>query len=227
MELSTKEKILESAIHLFAAQGYTETTMRELAAVVGIKEASLYNHFPSKNAILEYILAEYTLIIHTYFMREKLPELEKNPTAAGIMACMRNSFPRGREEYFSKILCVIMQEQYRNPLIRRLMCEDFILEHEEITRTIIHTLKELKILRLDTDPDFWARMISSLVYAFASRMLLGIGDNSPGFSGMGFHELMRSMYEMLLATCGVESGQVSQAGFPPCPENTISTCIKQ
>ena len=48
---STKQRILRSAIDLFAKKGYTETSIRELAAAVGVKEASIYNHFLSKNSI--------------------------------------------------------------------------------------------------------------------------------------------------------------------------------
>ena len=52
-KISTRQKILDCAIDLFATKGYTETTVRELAAAVGVKEASIYNHFSSKNSILE------------------------------------------------------------------------------------------------------------------------------------------------------------------------------
>jgi TetR/AcrR family transcriptional regulator, cholesterol catabolism regulator len=43
---STESRILEAAGRLFYARGYHATTMRELAAEVGIQAPSLYNHFP-------------------------------------------------------------------------------------------------------------------------------------------------------------------------------------
>lgn len=48
----TETRILEVASRLFYERGYHATTMRDLAAGVGIKAASLYNHFPSKQEIL-------------------------------------------------------------------------------------------------------------------------------------------------------------------------------
>lgn len=51
-ELSTKERILAEAARLFHDRGYSQTTMREIAASIGIKASSLYNHFPSKQDIL-------------------------------------------------------------------------------------------------------------------------------------------------------------------------------
>ena len=56
---NTKEIIFETAVELFSERGYQGTSMRDLAAAIGIKGSSLYNHFPGKNAILDMILDYY------------------------------------------------------------------------------------------------------------------------------------------------------------------------
>jgi TetR/AcrR family transcriptional regulator, cholesterol catabolism regulator len=48
----TEHRILDVATKLFYERGYHGTTMREIAAGVGIKAGSLYNHFPGKQDIL-------------------------------------------------------------------------------------------------------------------------------------------------------------------------------
>ncbi len=48
-----KTHIRKIAQKLFRKKGYTATTMREIAEDVGIKAASLYNHFKKKEEILE------------------------------------------------------------------------------------------------------------------------------------------------------------------------------
>jgi AcrR family transcriptional regulator len=48
----SSERIRRAAIGLFKARGYHGTSMRELAETLGIEAASLYYHFPSKQAIL-------------------------------------------------------------------------------------------------------------------------------------------------------------------------------
>ncbi|MDR3663082.1 MAG: helix-turn-helix domain containing protein [Mycobacterium sp.] len=50
------EQILDAAGELFVTQGYTVTSTRSIADAVGIRQASLYHHFPNKEAILEALL---------------------------------------------------------------------------------------------------------------------------------------------------------------------------
>ncbi|MGN0144893.1 MAG: TetR/AcrR family transcriptional regulator [Clostridium sp.] len=54
--MNTKEKILNSALDLFAENGYHAVTVRDIAAKVGIKASSLYNHFESKQNILDELI---------------------------------------------------------------------------------------------------------------------------------------------------------------------------
>lgn len=49
---STEQRIIRSAVELFANVGYQATSMRDIAAKVGIKAASIYAHFPGKEALL-------------------------------------------------------------------------------------------------------------------------------------------------------------------------------
>ncbi|HEX5192143.1 MAG TPA: TetR/AcrR family transcriptional regulator [Solirubrobacteraceae bacterium] len=51
-EPATAIRIRDVATELFYEKGYHGTSMREIAAYVGIKPASLYNHFASKHDIL-------------------------------------------------------------------------------------------------------------------------------------------------------------------------------
>lgn len=54
--LSRKQEIYTAAARLFKSKGYTAVTMRDLAAEIGIKAASLYNHIASKEEILNEII---------------------------------------------------------------------------------------------------------------------------------------------------------------------------
>lgn len=51
--LSTRRRIFIEAARLFHSKGYAATSMREIAAAVGIEASSLYNHIKGKDALLE------------------------------------------------------------------------------------------------------------------------------------------------------------------------------
>lgn len=62
---SRKNEILKVAARLFREKGYSAVTMRDIAAALDIKAASLYNHISSKQEILQDIILgiaeDYTL----------------------------------------------------------------------------------------------------------------------------------------------------------------------
>ncbi len=48
---TARDEILDAASELFTRQGFATTSTHEIADAVGIRQASLYYHFPSKQAI--------------------------------------------------------------------------------------------------------------------------------------------------------------------------------
>lgn len=62
---SKKELILRRAAAMFREKGFAATSMRDLAEMVGIEAASLYNHIRSKNEILEAICFDVANIFNT------------------------------------------------------------------------------------------------------------------------------------------------------------------
>lgn len=53
-----RERILATAARLFHERGYQATTVRDVAAAVGIRAGSLFHHFPSKEQMLVEMLRE-------------------------------------------------------------------------------------------------------------------------------------------------------------------------
>ena len=54
--MSTKERILDAALTLFAKNGYSGTSVEQIAEIVGIKAPSLYKHFKGKEDILNTLI---------------------------------------------------------------------------------------------------------------------------------------------------------------------------
>lgn len=50
---NTKQEILDTALELFSVQGFEATSISQIADAVGIRKASVYSHFGSKQELLE------------------------------------------------------------------------------------------------------------------------------------------------------------------------------
>lgn len=55
---STKERILDAAIKLFAQKGFRGTTTREIAAAASANEALIFRHFPTKQQLYSAIIEQ-------------------------------------------------------------------------------------------------------------------------------------------------------------------------
>jgi AcrR family transcriptional regulator len=60
MAVETYEKILAAAKQLFVKQGYTATSMRQIAEKANIGKATIYHHFPDKEAVVMALLDQNT-----------------------------------------------------------------------------------------------------------------------------------------------------------------------
>lgn len=54
---TARDEILDAAAELFTTLGYASTSTRRIADAVGIRQASLYHHFATKDDILDALLA--------------------------------------------------------------------------------------------------------------------------------------------------------------------------
>lgn len=75
--ISTFDKICETATYIFATHGYDATSLSMIAESVGIRKASLYSHFESKNELFSKLFLD-AYRIESSFMencyKEKVPE---------------------------------------------------------------------------------------------------------------------------------------------------------
>src|SRR5262249_37016970 len=72
----TTERLFDTAAGLFWEKGYAATTTREIAAALGIQQASLYHHMASKEDLL-----------HKIFLASLNQFLSDVPPALGKEAC--------------------------------------------------------------------------------------------------------------------------------------------
>ena len=56
------KEVLEQAARLFAQKGYANTSLQDVAKAVGLSRPALYYYFPSKNALLEAMVEDVTVV---------------------------------------------------------------------------------------------------------------------------------------------------------------------
>ncbi|MBN8837579.1 MAG: TetR family transcriptional regulator [Sphingobacteriia bacterium] len=83
---SRKEVIIEKAAALFKEKGFKAASMRELADIVGVEAASLYNHIKSKNELLNIICFD---VANRYMHKLDEIEAEKTTSIAKIEKLLR------------------------------------------------------------------------------------------------------------------------------------------
>ena len=112
--MSTKEKILDAALTLFAENGYNGTSVEQITKAVGIKAPSLYKHFKGKEDILNVLIDSAEARYEEMFGSErnigKIPESREEfieMTMGRIVFTMRDPVIR-------KTRMFLVQEQFRN-----------------------------------------------------------------------------------------------------------------
>ena len=146
----TKQRILDKALELFSAQGYDAVSMGQIAAAVGIKAPSLYNHFPGKQAIFDALVASTAaqyeadtdkLDIHVQHAAREIPVFTEI-TEDALFEKVRQIFEYSlHNETISRFRRMMSIEQFRSPELAALYSaryvERVVRYHAGIFRALI------------------------------------------------------------------------------------------
>ena len=125
----TKERILETALELFAQSGYLGTSMNDIAKKLGITKAALYKHYTSKQEILDRIVERMNKMDYERAEKYEMPETEPNSMAEDylsvpierIRAYSAAQFYHWTKELFpANFRKMLTLEQYRDPELAQL-----------------------------------------------------------------------------------------------------------
>lgn len=125
MEKTTKQRIIEESLNLFAEKGYEGVSMREIAAAVGIKGASIYNHFKGKDNIFQGIFEEMIKRYDDMALALSLPLQESEEVAQRFIDLNEQDFLKMakalfaffvKDEFVVKFRRMLVTEQNRSQL---------------------------------------------------------------------------------------------------------------
>ena len=122
----TKQEILTASLNLFSVQGFEATSISQIASAVGIRKASLYSHFESKQAILDALVAD---ILAQYDAHSIFAGAAWDHDAVGGQALTPETAAQmiqGQIHYIlhdphiSKARKMLVMEQFQNPELAQL-----------------------------------------------------------------------------------------------------------
>ena len=115
--MSTKEKILDAALTLFAENGYDGTSVEQIANNVGIKAPSLYKHYKGKEDILNALIDSAETRYEEMFGSEKNIGRVPQSREEFIKVTMERISFTMRDPIIRKTRMLLVQEQFRNERI--------------------------------------------------------------------------------------------------------------
>ena len=90
MAEGTKERILRTALELFAQNGYLGTSMNDIAGQLGFTKAALYKHYASKQEILDKIVERMNRMDYERAEAYEMPETEPDGFAEALKLCNKH-----------------------------------------------------------------------------------------------------------------------------------------
>lgn len=180
--MTTKEKIIDEALSLFAQKGFGDVYVGEIAEAVGIKAPSLYKHFKSKKDIFDAIIEE---VQNRYVAQTSAIGINGTDSMAdaGIYMDISESslIKIGKDlflyflhdGYMSRFRKMLTLEQFKNPELAKLYTRQFFTDPVEYQSMIFKFLTDAKKLK-KADPKVMALEFYSPIYT-----LLTVCDRDP------------------------------------------------
>ena len=166
--MNNKEKIFQVSIELFSKYGFDGVSVRQIAGEVGIKESSIYNHYSSKqeilNAILEYYINE--IVSDDIPLEQASLNLDKGFDyfyKAGSDAFLSKL----KEERMMKITRLLFIESYHNDEVRNFLKLSIIEAPIEGWVALFNLMKAKNLIRNDCD----ARQLSESFFYYGMFLL--------------------------------------------------------
>lgn len=163
----TKEKILETALELFAQSGYLGTSMSDIAARLGITKAALYKHYAGKQEILDRIVQRMNELdaarAAAYEMPGAAPEgfaqAYLNTPLDRIRAYSTAQFDHWTREPFSaNFRKMLTLEQYRDARLAQLYQENLASGPVKYMAAVFRPLTDSDEIAMQLALDFYGPM---------------------------------------------------------------------
>ncbi|WP_240647699.1 TetR/AcrR family transcriptional regulator [Paenibacillus nanensis] len=176
----TKRRILEVAIELFSQNGYSAVSVREITKHVGIKESALYNHFKTKDEILQSIYQLFTNASEGNAL-PSAEQLEAMLQQVDLETFLRQGFEQFQRTIENPLLTQIWRilniEQYRDQRAREIILNAIYKGTIDFLESAFLLLQQQKKIRDTFSPRMLAVEYQYPIFAMMTEYLLLTFDN--------------------------------------------------
>lgn len=191
MAKTTKERILDAALEMFAENGYAGTNMCDLAQSVGLTKSALYKHFQSKEDIWNSLLDEVQIHYSQGFggAAASLEELESCEELEGVALALFDFTVHDRMIILARK--ILLTEQFRNERARELAGKYFLGKMEQVFEGVFGAMMDKGLMKR-VDP-------SILAFSFVTPIgaLVQLCDREPEHVDWAFDRLRAFLAQFL------------------------------
>lgn len=180
-KMTTKKRIIIESLRLFASKGYDGVSMREIAAAVGIKGASIYNHFKGKEDIFLAIFEEMTNRYDNIATKLQVPEGQGEEVVEYYMKADEKNLLKiadalfaffTKDEFAVLFRKLLISEQHKSPLASEYF-KQYYLEAPIIFQTQVFAGMQKKGAFQNFDAETMALHFYSPVYYLLNKFDAG------------------------------------------------------
>ncbi|MDF1535155.1 MAG: TetR/AcrR family transcriptional regulator [bacterium] len=163
----TRAKLLEATYRLISEKGYMGATTREIAAMAGVSELTLFRKFGRKELLFEEMLKTYTFLPR---IRHLIGDVIEMPLAEGLKTIGVKLLETLRER--RPLLQILFSEMTHYPEKVRSIYQQMIVDIGEVLKSYLDERKDRGEV-LPIDMDFAARcFLRALVMTFMYESII-------------------------------------------------------
>ncbi|MCL2117147.1 MAG: TetR/AcrR family transcriptional regulator [Planctomycetaceae bacterium] len=187
---ATRQKIFLAASELFSRSCYADIGVREIADKAGVKVPTVYNHYQSKEAILDDLFQYCADRISQFY--ESFPDVnyEQDP-----MECFRKMIIAFEEDsaLMQRLIRITLNEQYRSFHAAGIIYDIMLQKSKQRYYDYFLYLKTKGVIKYEGIESF-AEILARIGITFAMQFSR---DEEPRFS-LGYHVVMMDVFDALL-----------------------------
>jgi len=159
-----KKRIIEASVKVMSENGYSQTTMEDIAAYLGVSKGALYLYFKSKDDII----VESAKKMQSHLLQLRMMQMTASPTKDPLdvwIKILDNFMPF--DSKINTLYFELVAITQRDPEINKLSAKNLEKEIEMIEHEIA-LQQQMKLVRTDADP----RTIAVALISFFSGLRL-------------------------------------------------------